>query len=244
LAILSEETTSSHVQDILEGVLDEIRSGMPLSKAISTQPKSFDTLYQGIVAGAEQSGKLGLVLQELSLFLDKRQALRQQITNALVYPALLISISIMVVIFLMTSVVPQIARVFASSKQQLPFLTRFIIGLSEFLTTWGWLLLLILLLTSFCAHFLIKNEKAGCFPTTSSPLCPRPSRVMLPAASCPSSRAAAGQPGRLAMPDRVPQPLVRRLTLAASDFVIRSEPWVQESLVASTAAASCGQCAR
>jgi general secretion pathway protein F len=159
LAILSEETTSSHVQDILEGVLDEIRSGMPLSKAISTQPKSFDTLYQGIVAGAEQSGKLGLVLQELSLFLDKRQALRQQITNALVYPVLLISISIMVVIFLMTSVVPQIARVFASSKQQLPFLTRFIVGLSEFLTTWGWLLLVILLLTGFCAHFLIKKER-------------------------------------------------------------------------------------
>ncbi len=159
LAILSEETTSSHVQDILEGVLEELRSGMPLSKAISTQPKSFDTLYQGIVAGAEQSGKLGLVLQELSLFLDKRQALRQQITNALVYPALLISISIMVVIFLMTSVVPQIARVFVSSKQQLPFLTRFVIGLSEFLTTWGWLLLLILVLSSFCAHFLIKNAR-------------------------------------------------------------------------------------
>lgn len=139
LSVLAEEASQSHVKTVLQVVVAELRAGLPLSKAIAGQPESFDSLYQGVVGAAEQSGKMGQVLTQLAEFLEKRQALKQKAMGALAYPAMLTGVAFMIVLFLMTYVVPQIARVFQSTKQTLPFSTRFILGLSEFIVNWGWL---------------------------------------------------------------------------------------------------------
>jgi general secretion pathway protein F len=139
LSVLAEEASQAHVKTVLQSVVAELRSGLPLSKAIAGQPLSFDPLYQGVVGAAEQSGKMGQVLTQLAEFLEKRQALKQKAMAALAYPAMLTGVAFMIIFFLMTYVVPQIARVFQSTKQALPFSTRFILGLSEFTVNWGWL---------------------------------------------------------------------------------------------------------
>jgi general secretion pathway protein F len=138
-SVLAEEASQAHVKTVLQSVVAELRSGLPLSKAIAGQPLSFDPLYQGVVGAAEQSGKMGQVLTQLAEFLEKRQALKQKAMAALAYPAMLTGVAFMIIFFLMTYVVPQIARVFQSTKQALPFSTRFILGLSEFTVNWGWL---------------------------------------------------------------------------------------------------------
>ena len=143
LMILSEESSKKHIKATLQSIATELRSGLSLSGAIASQETSFDSLYQGVVAAAEQSGKMGQVLTQLAEFLEKRQALKQKALAALVYPAMLTGISFMVILFLMTYVVPQIARVFESTKQVLPFSTRFVLGLSHFLVDWGWLLIIV-----------------------------------------------------------------------------------------------------
>lgn len=143
IAILASESTQVHVKETLLSVLDEVRSGLPLSKAIAAQPQSFDAMYQGVVAAAEQSGRLGQVLTQLADFLEKKQVLRQKALGAIAYPAMLSAVSILVIIFLMTYVVPQIANVFASTKQTLPLLTRIILSLSQFLVEWGYVLALL-----------------------------------------------------------------------------------------------------
>lgn len=112
LIVLAEESSQAHVKLVLQAVVSELREGLPLSKAISGQPLSFDPLYQGVVGAAEQSGKMGQVLTQLAEFLEKRQALKQKAMGALAYPAMLTGVAFMIVLFLMTYVVPQIARVF------------------------------------------------------------------------------------------------------------------------------------
>lgn len=158
LSVLAEEASQAHVKTVLQAVVAELRAGLPLSKAIAGQPLSFDPLYQGVVGAAEQSGKMGQVLTQLAEFLEKRQALKQKAMGALAYPAMLTGVAFMIVLFLMTYVVPQIARVFQSSKQALPFSTRFILGLSEFIVNWGWLLAILIAAAIFYSRRALAKE--------------------------------------------------------------------------------------
>ena len=158
LTVLAEETSQAHVKTVLQAVVSELRAGLPLSRAIAGQPQSFDPLYQGVVGAAEQSGKMGQVLTQLAEFLEKRQALKQKAMGALAYPVMLTGVAFMIVLFLMTYVVPQIARVFQSSKQALPFSTRFILTLSDFMVNWGWLLLAVIVAGFFYGRRALAKE--------------------------------------------------------------------------------------
>ena len=159
LTVLAEETSQAHVKTVLQAVVSELRAGLPLSRAIAGQPQSFDSLYQGVVGAAEQSGKMGQVLTQLAEFLEKRQALKQKAMGALAYPIMLTGVAFMIVLFLMTYVVPQIARVFQSSKQVLPFSTRFILALSDFMVNWGWLLLAVMVAGFFYGRRALAKEE-------------------------------------------------------------------------------------
>ena len=157
LMVLSEESSKKHIKATLQSILTELRSGLSLSGAIATQDTSFDSLYQGVVAAAEQSGKMGQVLTQLADYLEKRQALKQKALAALVYPAMLTGVSFAVILFLMTYVVPQIARVFESTKQVLPFSTRFVLGFSHFLVDWGWLLMIVTAAAIYLAKRMLER---------------------------------------------------------------------------------------
>jgi len=158
LTVLAEETSQAHVKTVLQAVVSELRAGLPLSRAIAGQPQSFEPLYQGVVGAAEQSGKMGQVLTQLAEFLENRQALKQKAMGALAYPVMLTGVAFMIVLFLMTYVVPQIARVFESSKQALPFSTRFILALSDFMLNWGWLLLAVIVAGFFYGRRALAKE--------------------------------------------------------------------------------------
>ena len=135
ISILSEDSNiKKHTHKVLESILADIRSGMPLSQALASHPQSFGAFYQGIVAAAEQSGQMAEVLTQLAVFLEKREALKQKALGALVYPATLVTVSIGVIIFLMTYVVPQIVHVFESTKQKMPVITQIVMAISNFLS--------------------------------------------------------------------------------------------------------------
>ena len=159
LSVLADESSQAHIKAVLQSVVAELRSGLPLSRAIATQRESFDPLYQGVVGAAEQSGKMGQVLTQLAEFLEKRQALKQKAMGALAYPAMLTGVAFLIVLFLMLYVVPQIARVFQNTKQDLPFSTQFVLGLSHFVVTWGWLLAIAIALAVWLARRALAKEE-------------------------------------------------------------------------------------
>lgn len=158
VSVLADESSQAHIKAVLQSVVAELRAGLPLSRAIATQAESFDPLYQGVVSAAEQSGKMGQVLTQLAEFLEKRQALKQKAMGALAYPAMLTGVAFLIVLFLMLYVVPQIARVFQNTKQDLPFSTQFVLGLSHLAVTWGWLLAIAIALAVWLARRALAKE--------------------------------------------------------------------------------------
>ncbi|MBD3609834.1 MAG: type II secretion system F family protein, partial [Gammaproteobacteria bacterium] len=126
------------------GVRSKVVEGYSLADSLADFPQSFGTMYRSTVAAGERSGKLEFVLNRLADYAENQQKFIQTLTQSLMYPILVIVISIAVVVALMTYVVPKVVVVFESTGQALPLLTRIMINTSDFLTSWWWLILSIM----------------------------------------------------------------------------------------------------
>lgn len=140
LSALIEATEESTTREVLAGIKTEVIAGLSLSAALGSYSRSFPDFYRALVHGGEESGTLPLVLRHLAEYLDARQMLKQKTSLALLYPALVTIIAIIIVAGLLMYVVPQVVQVFQHSRQSLPLLTRALIGLSDFLRmSWPYL---------------------------------------------------------------------------------------------------------
>ncbi len=143
LDALIEEAVEAKTREVLTGVKTEVTAGQSLANALGVYEKSFPDFYRALVHGGEESGALATVLQHLADYLDARQALNQKTSLALLYPILVTVVAISIVTGLLIYVVPQVVQVFQQSRQSLPWLTRALIALSDFLgAAWPYLLLI------------------------------------------------------------------------------------------------------
>jgi general secretion pathway protein F len=138
LTALADETDSPRQRELVAHLKSEVNAGSAFARALATAPREFDDVYRAVVAAGEQSGALGGVLERLADDLEQRQALRTKVVGAMLYPAIVSLVAMVIVIVLVTFVVPQIANVFSSSKRALPVLTVALLGLSAFVRQWGW----------------------------------------------------------------------------------------------------------
>ncbi|MBU6504702.1 MAG: type II secretion system inner membrane protein GspF [Betaproteobacteria bacterium] len=145
LGAVASEAERPAVRERTLELRSEVLGGSPLASAMAMHPKDFPSIYQALVAAGEKSGRLGWVLERLADYAQARDALQQKVLMALAYPAIVMVVAFGIVIFLMTTVVPQVVAVFVSSHQALPFLTRAMIFLSDLVRNWGWLAALLLL---------------------------------------------------------------------------------------------------
>jgi general secretion pathway protein F len=141
LTALSDESENPRQRELIAHLRSEVNAGSPFARALAGAPREFDEVYCAVVAAGEQSGALGLVLEKLADDLEERQALRAKLLGAMLYPAIVSLIAIVIVIFLVTYVVPQVASVFTSSKRALPTLTIAMLAISAFVRSYGWLML-------------------------------------------------------------------------------------------------------
>jgi general secretion pathway protein F len=125
---------------ILAAVRAEVLAGHSLAAAFDRFPASFPDIYRALVGAGEQSGDLAGVMSRLADYLESRQAMSQTAGLALLYPAIVASVALLIVIGLLTYVVPQVVEVFQHSKQELPFLTRALLWLSAALQGNLWLI--------------------------------------------------------------------------------------------------------
>ena len=160
LAAVAEQSDHPGAARVLVAIREQVAAGEPLAVALSRFPRTFSELYRGLVAVGAETGKLGAVLARLADYLEARQALRQEFTMALIYPALVTLIALAVIATLLLYVVPQIVAVYQQSRQTLPFLTRALIATSDFVRVTGvyWIAALIALTT--IAVFLLRRERA------------------------------------------------------------------------------------
>jgi general secretion pathway protein F len=138
LTALADESEDPRQRELLSHLKSEVNAGSSLARALGTAPREFDEVYRAVVAAGEQSGALGLVLERLADDLEQRQQLRARLLGAMLYPAIVSLIALVIVTFLVTYVVPQVASVFTNSKRALPGLTVAMLALSAFVRQWGW----------------------------------------------------------------------------------------------------------
>lgn len=142
LSALADEAEDARQRELVAQLRSEVQAGHPFAQALSTAPREFDDVYRAVVAAGEQGGALGAVLDRLADDLEARQLLKSKLVAASLYPAIVSGIALLIVVFLVTYVVPQVASVFASSRRALPLLTVVMLGLSGFMRQWGlWLAL-------------------------------------------------------------------------------------------------------
>lgn len=141
LTALVDESEDPRQRDLVAQLRSEVKGGASFAAALGGAPREFDEVYRAVVSAGEQSGQLGGVLENLADDLEERQALRNKLIGAALYPAIVSGVAVIITTFLIMYVVPQVAQVFAGTKHTLPWLTRFMLGLSALMRQWGWLLL-------------------------------------------------------------------------------------------------------
>nr|WP_313417164.1 type II secretion system inner membrane protein GspF [Brevundimonas diminuta] len=133
-----------NVRRVLEGVHAGVIEGRRLSDAMGQQGAAFPPLYRAMTAAGEQSGALQPILERLADGLERDEVVRGKVLTALVYPCVLAVVALGVIVAMMTYIVPKVVDQFDSMGQTLPLLTRLVIGLSDLMRDWGWLMALIL----------------------------------------------------------------------------------------------------
>lgn len=152
LNALIEQADTDYQRQVLAGVRGEVLAGHSLARALQKYPRVFPELYVTLVAAGEQSGRLGEVMERLADYTESHQALRQKVGLAFIYPAIVTLVAGTVVLGLLTYVVPQVVSVFQNTNQALPWLTRALIGLSDFLRASGWLWLIAIAVAIWAAR--------------------------------------------------------------------------------------------
>lgn len=146
LSAAAQQSGKPRIRSMLIAIRAKVMEGYSLADSLAEFPRAFPRLYRSTVAAGEHAGHLDLVLNRLADYTESRQESRQKIQLAAIYPIILTVVSLGIVVFLLTYVVPDIIEVFVRQGQELPALTAAMLSASEFLGNYGVYLLILLLL--------------------------------------------------------------------------------------------------
>ena len=155
LTALTDEAETEAQRDLVASLRAEVNAGSPFARALSSHPREFSAIYTAVIGAGEQTGNLGMVLERLADDLEQRQALQQKLVGAALYPAIVTLVAIVIVVFLVSYVVPQVANVFAGTKRALPILTVAMLALSAFVRNYGWVALIAIVFIAVSARLAL-----------------------------------------------------------------------------------------
>lgn len=133
LEILSQQTENKALAKCIKQVQQDVESGSTYAEALKKHPKMFNQLYCNMIAAGEAGGILDTILKRLSAYIEKAMKLKKQIKSAMVYPAVIVSVAIIVISILMVFVIPMFAQMFIDFGGTLPWPTRVVIAISNFM---------------------------------------------------------------------------------------------------------------
>lgn len=137
LSATVDQAERPHIARTLSAVRTDVRSGMRLADALAQRPKDFPEIYRALIAAGEESGDLAQIMDRLADYIEERNTLQGKILTAFIYPGVVGLVSVAIVIFLLSYVVPQVVNAFSQARQDLPGLTLVMIAASEFVRAWG-----------------------------------------------------------------------------------------------------------
>lgn len=160
IELIASGAKNKSVAKLMDEVGDEVKAGVPLSQALRKHPRYFDDLYCDLVASGEQSGALDKIFDRVAIYKEKAEALKSKIKKAMFYPISVIVIAVIVTSILLIFVVPQFQDIFSGFGAELPSFTLMVIGISEFLQEYWWIILIALIAFGYIyKEALIRSKK-------------------------------------------------------------------------------------
>lgn len=136
LQVAARQSRKESIKGLLLQVRSRVVEGRSLAQALSEHPKSFDHMYRAMVRAGESAGFLGQILERLADYTESSQHTKQRLQMAMVYPLVLLGVSVSVIGILMAFVVPDLIGIFENSDRELPMLTNILIAVSDFVSSW------------------------------------------------------------------------------------------------------------
>ncbi|WP_257541285.1 type II secretion system inner membrane protein GspF [Sphingobium sp. CFD-1] len=158
LRTIGRQSEQDHVRAIVGKVHAGVLEGRRLADALAAEPKSFPPLYRAMISAGESSGSLPTIMERLSDLMERQAVIRSKVLTAIAYPSVLAIFAVCVVAALMIFVVPKVVEQFDTVGQELPLLTRMVMGVSAFLAGYWWLLLILMGLGGFAFWRALRHE--------------------------------------------------------------------------------------
>ena len=159
LAAVANQAEKQRIKSMLFAIRSRVLEGHSLAVGLADYPKVFPELYRATVDAGEQSGHLDTVLERLADYTESRQEIQGKVRQALIYPAFLSLFAIAIVVFMMTSIVPQVVSVFEDTGQELPGLTLSLIAMSDFVVDYG-IYILVIVIAAFIGFQMLLTRPA------------------------------------------------------------------------------------
>ncbi len=160
---IAKQAKNNNFREKILKISQEVEGGMSLSAALSLYPKLFSTFYISMVKAGEASGKLTDIFLYLADYLEKEYNFQSKIKGAMIYPAFIVIVFILVASSIIVFVIPQLTEVLKESGQQLPLITTIVMNSADFLKKWGWILLLIFIGIIFFIYRYSKTKSGKIF---------------------------------------------------------------------------------
>lgn len=157
LLAVAEQCEKPRQKNMMMAVRSKVVEGHTLADAMAEFPHVFDDLFRAMVAAGEKSGHLDTVLNRLADYTEKRQQTKSQITQAMVYPSIMLFFAFAIIILLLTVVVPKIVGQFQNMGQDLPTITQVLINISEFLQSYGLFLAIVIVVASVAINQVLQK---------------------------------------------------------------------------------------
>ncbi len=140
LSILAQQADNPYFKKVISEVMGNVETGMTLAEALAKHPNVFSRLYINMVEAGESGGVLDTIFQRLAVYLEKAEALRRKVKGAMTYPAVVLFVAVGATSFMLLFIIPTFAKMFADFGGTLPMPTQIVLGLSNILRTWWWLM--------------------------------------------------------------------------------------------------------
>lgn len=159
LQAVSDQTENDKIARIIKGVRSKLMEGHSLSASMGEYKQAFPELYRATINAGEHSGHLHMVLESLADYTEKEFYFKQKIKQASIYPSMMVTVSVLIVTFLLIYIVPKMVDVFEDSGHTLPALTTILLSISNFLQNYIWLLIIALVILIYGAKKFLAIEK-------------------------------------------------------------------------------------
>ena len=153
-----EQTANKKMQEIVQEIIADVEGGKTLSSAFGKHPEVFNKIFIALVTAGEASGTLDDALKRIADQQEKDAAMVSKIRGAMVYPGIVLAVMVAVGVFMMVTIVPQVAKLYSDMKKTLPVLTSILIGISNFVINFWWLTLILLAPAIFFARQYVRTE--------------------------------------------------------------------------------------